>query len=114
MLDRRKHPRKHLVFFGRVYHRQTGELLGNLADITIQGFMVIGEHPQKPDLKFPLRLELPEQIFGKNHLDLNALSVWSHPDLIPTLHNTGFQLMDVSEEDLAILERIIREYSAIL
>jgi hypothetical protein len=111
MKDRRSFPRKYLVMISRVFDRKTGKLLGHIADMTIEGMMIIGDLHLKANLVYELRMELPENIFGINHLDLVARSIWCHHDPIPTMHNTGFQLLELSDDDVAIIERILREYA---
>ena len=111
MRDRRNYPRKYLVMIARVFDRKTGKLLGHIADMTIEGIMIIGNLQLKANQVYELRMELPENIFGINSLDLIARSIWCHHDPIPTMHNTGFQLLDLSADDVAIIERILREYA---
>ncbi|MBN2549039.1 MAG: PilZ domain-containing protein [Anaerolineales bacterium] len=108
--DRRKFPRKYLTFFGRVFERDTGQLIGQMADVTPQGAMIISGRPLELDQDFQLRLDLPETIFEQDHMDFDARSVWCQPDLEPSLFNTGFQLLNMTPEKVAIVEQIIKEF----
>lgn len=99
-----------MLFFGRVLDRKSAQLLGNVADITGEGIMIISPQPIPVDQDFELRLDLPQHIFGIEYIDLKAHSIWCNPDIDPTLFNTGFQLLDVSPEDAEIIARIIKEY----
>jgi hypothetical protein len=72
--------------------------------------MIISSQPIAVDQDFELRLDLSKDIFGIDHIDLDGRSIWCNPDIDPTLHNTGFRLENVSEEDSKIIEQIIKEY----
>ena len=108
--ERRKLRRKYLVFFTRLFDQKSGLLLGHLADLTAEGMMIISEKPNDTQVTFDVRMDLPQSVFGKDHIDFQARSVWCKPDIDPTFWNTGFQLMDVQAEELEIIERIIEEY----
>lgn len=110
MDERRKIQRKYLVFFGRVFDRQTAEVLGNIADITADGAMVISDHPIETDQIFHLRLDIPDYEFGTDHLDLDARSVWCQPDIDPMHYNTGFQWIGVSDTAKKLIEQIVSQY----
>ncbi len=108
--DRRKLKRRYLMFYSRVYDRKNGKMLGYLADMTIEGAMVISEEPIPTDEVYRLRIDLPEDIYGKAYMNLEAHSVWSKPDVNPNFYMTGFQLLNVSSEDREIIQRIIQDY----
>ena len=110
MNERRKHKRKYMVFFGRVIDRKSAQLIGNVADITKDGMMIISGQPLAVDQGFELRLDLSKDIFGVDHIDLDGRSIWCNPDIDPSLHNTGFKLENISEADSKIIEQIIEVY----
>jgi len=110
MEERRKLKRKYLTFFGRIYDRQSGQPLGNVADITLEGAMVISNHPLPTGEDYQLRLDLPEHIFGTDYLDLEGKSIWCQPDIDPDFYNTGFKLQNVTKEEAHIIEQIIKKY----
>ncbi|MEW5869422.1 MAG: PilZ domain-containing protein [Chloroflexota bacterium] len=110
MAERRKLSRKYLIFFGRIFDRRTGQLLGNVADITAEGAMVISSHPIGVDQDFQLRLDLASRIFGTDHLNLDGHSIWCQPDIDPAYYNTGFQFSGITPEDIELIDRIVEEY----
>ena len=97
-------------FFGRVIDRKSAQLIGNVADITKDGMMIISGQPLAVDQGFELRLDLSKDIFGVDHIDLDGRSIWCNPDIDPSLYNTGFKLENVSEADSKIIEQIIDLY----
>lgn len=110
MEERRKLKRKYLAFFTRVFDESTGELLGHLADITAEGMMVISTRPIPTDQIFQLSMDLPEYLFGRDHIDFQARSIWCQPDIDPTFFSTGFQFKNISPSDVQTIEQIVKEY----
>jgi hypothetical protein len=109
--ERRKHERKFLVVYSRVFDRKTGKVIGYLSDLTVKGAMVIGEHHLELGEDFQLRIDLPESSeFTKDHLDINAKSVWSKPDIDPVFFNTGFEFGKLNPGDEKIIQRMIELY----
>lgn len=112
MEERRKLKRVYLMFYTRVFDRKTGRLLGNLADITPEGAMIIHEEPIEVGQIHLLRMDLPDGFkFPKSHLDIEARSVWSRPDIDPRFLNTGFHFQNVSADDVMIIEGIMESYA---
>jgi hypothetical protein len=112
MEERRKRNRSHLAFFTRLFNRQTGEMLGYLANITNEGAMLICETPVPVGKVYRLFMDLTEIDFGKPHLDFDGECLWCRLDEInPDSFNAGFSLSGLDEQDNVIIERIVREYS---
>ncbi len=110
MEDRRKFKRRYLMFYSRVFDRKTGKLLGYLADMTIEGIMIISEEPIQIAETYRLRIDLPEDMYGKAYLNLEAHSVWTKPDVNPNFFMTGFQLLNTTSDDKDIIQQIILDY----
>jgi hypothetical protein len=111
MENRRKHKRVYLAFFTRLFDRETGELLGHLANLTAEGAMIISEAPLEAGKAYRLHMDLSEAFFAKSHLDFEALCVWSQPEAIaPKFYNTGFKFVKIVPEDVQIIAQIIQEY----
>jgi hypothetical protein len=98
------------MFYSRVFDRKNGKMLGYLADMTIEGVMVISEDTIQTEDVYRLRIDLPEDLYGKAYLNLEARSVWSKPDVNPNFFMTGFQLQNPTPEDQEIMKRIILDY----
>ncbi|RME07126.1 MAG: PilZ domain-containing protein, partial [Anaerolineae bacterium] len=92
MEERRKLKRQHIMFYSRVFHRETGEFLGYLGNLTPMGMMVITEKPIVAGQRMPLRIDLPEDMYKLPLLKLEARSVWCRRDVDPNFYNVGFEL----------------------
>lgn len=110
MDERRKIKRRHLLFYTRVFDRKTGKLLGHIADLTPEGMMIISEESLPVDETFAMIMDLPYGYASKNHINFDAVSKWSTPDLDPKFFNTGFMLLNLAEDDIAIIEKIITDF----
>jgi hypothetical protein len=110
MQERRKLPRKYLVFFSRVFNAKSGRLLGYLSDLTPQGAMLISEDHIRTPAVYRLIMDLPEDFSPQKNLEFDAKSVWSRPDSDPRFFMTGFQLLNVSEESIELIKRIVEDY----
>lgn len=108
--DKRKLKRRHLIYYLRVFSMPGAELLGHLVDITPEGVMIIGEKPVPAEQDFVLHMDLPAEIMGKESIEFKARSRWSRKDVDPTFYGTGFQLVDVSAEDVRIIKRLIKDF----
>ena len=85
-------------------------MLGHVVDMTPQGLMLISETPLPSDTAFRLEIELPEGFANKRSVTFDARSLWCEVDIDPHFHNTGFQLFDITPDDVAIIEAIVAAF----
>lgn len=107
MEEKRRIKRRHLVFYLRVFDNISNELLGYLVDITPEGAMLISEQPLETDKEYELRMDLPTEIGRKSHLVFKARSLWNKPDINPSFYDTGFQIIDLADEDVGLINSLI-------
>jgi hypothetical protein len=110
MEERRRLHRRHILFYSRVFDRKTGVFLGYLGNMNEGGLMIISEEPIPVDETFLLRIDLPEDIYSTTVLNFEAKSVWSRKDIDPNFYNTGFQLVEITEEGKEIINQIVEDY----
>ncbi len=110
MQNRRKTNRRYLLYFIRVYDAATRQQIGNLVDITPQGAMIVGQEPVPAGQTIRLRLELTADVADKPFMEFQSRSIWCHPDLEPSLHNTGFEILELTPEDAGIIQKIIATF----
>jgi hypothetical protein len=108
--DRRQTKRKYLMFYTRIFDAHNGKHLGHLVDITPVGAMLISEQAMPAGQDYRLKLELSPEVAAQAYLELDARSLWCHQDVNPQFFNTGFELVAVTPESVAIIERIIEAY----
>ena len=108
--DRRKLKRRHIVFYSRVFDRNTGVLLGHLMDITVEGLMLITDSPLEAGEQYHLRMDLPEDAKAKPYLSFDATCLWNRPDINQAFYNAGFKVHNMTPEDTNLIETMIDEY----
>ena len=72
--------------------------------------MVISEVPLETDTAYSLSMSIPEDLYSKSVLNFKAKSTWCKPDIDPNFYNTGFQLLGLAEDDIAIINQIVEDY----
>lgn len=98
MKDARRRTREVVDQFLPVVHRDTGDLIGYLTDVTVEGGMLESEDALAEGTVFPLRIELDEAIGGSRTIDLDARCVWVRKDRNAVFHYAGFQFMEAPAE----------------
>jgi hypothetical protein len=111
MGEKRELRRRHLIYYLRVFDRNTDQLLGHLVNITPQGIMLISEEPLAVDVVFQLRMKLPSAMVEFEYLDFEAKSIWNGKDSNPNFYDTGLKLIDVAPERIAIVDDLIGRFS---
>lgn len=113
MKERRRLPRRHLMFHLRVFDTTTGEHVGNLFDISHDGIMLVGEKPLPVGERRSLEMHLPVEVFGRGRIGFAATPAWSSNDIQPELYDIGLGQLRMEDADRAVLERLIAEYGTI-
>ncbi len=110
MDERRKLKRQHIMFYSRVFDRQTGAFMGYLGNLTPDGAMIISEEALEVQKDYQLRIDLPEDMYDKSLLNLGARSVWCKQDIDPNFYNVGFFMEEIPIQYLGIIQQIIDDY----
>jgi hypothetical protein len=85
----------------------SGEMVGHLVEITPGGTMLISEKPIKTDVTYQFKMELPDDLGAKQFLAFAARSIWCSQDIIPDFYDTGFELINISPTDIALIQQLV-------
>ena len=110
MKENRRFRRRSLLFELKVTDKNTGEGLGRVANITPDGLMLVNADHIVDNTMVKLRIELPELIFGKAHIDCDAKCMWCRPGINKKLFEAGFQLLEMGEIDIQTIVALITKY----
>jgi hypothetical protein len=77
----------------------TLEPLGILANISANGFMLIGNKQIEPSRVYQLLLNFAEQVDGVKAIECGAESLWADSAADDGMFWTGFQIIDISDDD---------------
>ena len=111
MSERRKIERKYLIYYLRVFDRNTNLFMGNLVDITTKGLMIMSETPIKQNTVFAMAMDMPEPIHGCKKITFEAKSIRCEQDSNPAFYNTGFQFVTIDDADVETIQTLIEEFS---
>ena len=109
--EKRNLERRHLLYYLRVWDTQEDKLIGHLADVSSDGFLIVGEAKVEIDREFQLKMLLPDSADSTEPLEFSANSCWSSNDVNKLFFDTGFQFTEISGETRERLNEIIQEYS---
>ncbi len=107
--SQRGYKRSSLLFYLQVAIRGTGQLVGRLVDITPEGIRLVCEEAIPTDTTFEFRIILPEGFSGGEYLDVDAKSVWNKRTANPKLFESGFMLVNGTDEQTELIETLIAE-----
>jgi len=110
MKDFRRRPRDVVDQYLPVIDRDTGQLVGYLTDVTVDGGMLQSEEPIEESRLFHLRMDLGEEIQGSSYIDVNAHSKWCRKERNAVFHNTGFEFVDVNDQERERIAELAERY----
>jgi len=102
-MEKRKVPRRHIIYYLQVSDRTTVEMIGHLVDITTIGMMLITEQPLESGKKYTLRVSLPSEFTQAEYLDVAGECVWIHKDVNPDYYAVGFKLDEAATGEQSAL-----------
>ena len=94
MSQERKDERQPAAYHAEVRRRDTGEIIGHLADISAGGCMLTAERCVDPGTRLSLVVELPRQTGRDDSVPVEARVRWCEEDLTPGLFSVGLQFED--------------------
>ena len=111
MAERRSKDRKDFSYYMRLTDVDSGELVGHLVDISINGFKLDSQKPLPVDKVFRFHMDLTSEVASKPFMVFKARSKWCQTDPFdPFVYNVGFELVDIAPSDSAIFKRIVEQY----
>lgn len=105
--DKRKQTRKALAARLALVDVNTGMEIGDLANISNEGFMVLARRALPAHSVFQLALALPRLIHGVETLYFGAESLWCNAAEDDGHYWIGFHLIDISPQDNEVLAQFI-------
>lgn len=109
--EKRKLPRRNFSYYMRVLNKETGELIGQITDISTGGFKLESSKPLPVNLQMDLCIDQMSQISAKSFIVFSARTRWCDRDPYdPTVYNVGFQLLDMTPGDYDIFVKMFNAY----
>lgn len=110
MYKERRIKRRHLFFYLQISDVKAKKLLGYIVDISPQGFRVVSEDVCKAGLVYDLRMKIPDKMGLIKEINFKAKCAWSGLDANSDFYANGFELKNLSNDNVNSIEDIINEY----
>ena len=107
--NKRSVPRRHLIYYLRVFDQNENRLIGNLVDISTKGIMVVSENKLPIGKHYTLKMLLPDTLEGSKEIEFEAETRWCHNDTNPDFYDTGFELLDPDGGFLEAVDRLVED-----
>jgi hypothetical protein len=113
MPERRRIKRRSISYYLRIVDVEANQVLGHLADITLQGLKMDSQKAIPVPKDFRLRIYTTADVSDKDYIDFLASSRWCQIDpLEPSLYDVGFQIVRIDPHDATIIQHIVDKYTA--
>ena len=99
MMDRRILTRYDIENYYAVVDRDTNQTVGRLANLSIEGMMLVTEQPVKKRTVLELTLKLPEKVLGHTQVNFDAECRWCRKGKGIDWFESGYKLTNVPMED---------------
>ena len=84
----------------------TGQMLGTVGNLSASGLMLISNRPIEADCLFQLSFTVTDSAGRDRDLEVGAESLWSSPASQPDVYWAGFEIVEISDDDHALLSDI--------
>jgi hypothetical protein len=110
--EQRKMRRKDLSYYLPVTEPGSSVQIGIIVDVSPLGFKLESQKPILPGEILHFRIDLSGGIGPSKSVVFVGRSKWYHPDLIdPSTYIVGFEIMDMSPEEVHKFHRALEEYA---
>jgi PilZ domain len=104
MVEHRRAPRLRAEATIQVVNSITGEAAGRIANLSIDGMMLVTDRPARDDALYQFTFQLPDQRGQLRQLEIGMHEQWSEEAGVPGQHWVGLRFIDISPEDHALLQ----------
>jgi len=113
MPERRKYQRRSISYYLRVIDAGTDQMIGHLADITLQGLKMDSQKPLPVNQNYRLRINTTPDVADKDFIEFDTFTRWCELDPLQTgLFEIGFEIYKIAPHDAGIIQRIVDKYSS--
>ena len=103
MIEHRRSPRKPPGVIIQVTNTLTGDVIGRLGNLSIDGMMLVANKPVVEDGLYQLQFNLPDEHGRLHPIDVGVHEQWSEDANVPGQQWVGFRFIDIGPNDAAAL-----------
>ena len=112
MHENRVNPRTRVNERILVEDLNSGQIMGNLVNISAGGLMLLSEIPLAPNRLFQLNLKLPAPIDGVADIEFGAECLWVQDGSDTNSPSwAGFQIIDITEQGSQLISQLMSEWA---
>jgi hypothetical protein len=108
VIDKRRLPRKRPDVPLQVTDVMTGDVVGHLGNLSLEGMMLIAHVPIADDALYQFVFHLPDSHGQLRPIEVGVHELWSDPANVNGHAWIGFRFVDIGAED----ERVVRTWLA--
>lgn len=109
-VDKRKQPRRHLIYYLKVVDPGTHAIIGHMVDISTIGLMLIGKQPMESGQILPLRILTPAIFEDVAYLDVVCETIWCHKDVNPDYYAAGLRFVVPLPDTELVIQDLVKAY----
>lgn len=103
IVEKRRGPRRRPDTILHVRDAMTGELVGQLGNVSLEGMMLVASEPILDDALYQFAFHLPDAHGHLQPIEVGAHEQWSLPSNMRGFVWAGFRFIDIGADDLGIL-----------
>jgi hypothetical protein len=113
-ISRRKHPRHNLRDAVRVIDKASGQSVGTVANLSLEGLVLVNSSPLHADCIYQLCLTVDGSVMpdasGDSHdIQVGVDCLWTSPaeSASASTYWSGCQIIDISEADFELVKKLL-------
>ncbi|MCW8880703.1 MAG: PilZ domain-containing protein [Sedimenticola sp.] len=110
MSDKRSQPRKVCDTRIDILDAESDQVIGNLVNISMSGFMMITNQSLPENYVFQFKIAFETEQAGAHVIQVGAESLWVQEVEGSAQRWMGFHIIDISESDLEIIAALIGDW----
>ena len=85
--------------------------IGDLADITVEGIMLVSDKPIEEDKLYELKVILPEEVAEGRYIDFDARAIRCSETIHENIYMTGFAIVSLDDINKQKIRHLIERYA---
>ena len=109
-MEGRNKDRQRLIYLLKVTNAEDGSFLGQVADITSTGIMLVCPDPLETGEDYELSIEMPREMDAVADLNLKAQCKWCKTDEDPRFYSCGFAFSGLRPREEKLIRALIDDF----
>lgn len=107
--SKRRSIRKRAAHAIMVSNSMTGDTLGRIGNLSLDGLMLIASKPIQEEHYFQVSFPLTTRAHAAHKVEIGVQCLWAEQSRSANAHFAGFRIIDVADSDLPCLRQWVEE-----